>query len=101
MTQEETLIQEVTELLKELQGHIDDDFRATDDAEDDAPGMQVTIASNNGADWTYQTGDNSFTGSCYHYHHWGVGYLYRDSDCAETAAEMVDEVMEGIAQEVE
>jgi len=95
-THEETMIDEVTELLESLT--IDDDFRATDDPDDETPGMCVTIASDDGEEWTFQTGDNSFSGSCYHYHHWGVGYLYRDSDCREIAANMVDEVFEGMAQ---
>ena len=62
------------------------------------PGMQVTIASNDGEEWTYQTGDNSFTGSCYHCQHWGVGYLYRDTDTQDLAESMVGEVFEAITE---
>ena len=60
------------------------------------PGMMVTIASNDGEEWTYQTGDNSFAGSCYHYEKWGVGYLYRDTDTQDLAESMVGEVFDGI-----
>jgi len=91
---------EVTDLLENLKPEICDDYRATDDPEDTEPGMQITIASNDGKDWVYQTGDNSYSGSCYHKRHWGVGYLYRDSDCKGVAAEMVDQVFDGIASEV-
>ena len=97
-TQETKMIEEVTELLEALQLDIDDDARATDDPEDDIPGMCVTIASDDGEEWAFQSGDNSFTGSCYHYHNWGVGYLYRGSNCQGVATDMVDEVFEGIAQ---
>jgi hypothetical protein len=83
---------EVTALLRALIPEIEDDYRASDDPEDDAPGMQVTIGVNTetGA-WSYQTGDNSFTGGAYGYPVWGVGYLYRDSDPADVARDMVDD----------
>ena len=84
---------EVSELLRALIPYIDDDCMD----EDGEPILQVTIASNDGDEWSYQTGDNSFTGSCYHYHHWGVGYLTKDTDCDEQAEYMVDQVFEGIA----
>lgn len=95
-------ISEITELLEFLQTTIADDYRATDDPEDNQPGMQVTIATDGDRDssgqfsepWTYQTGDNSFAGNCYGYQYWGVGYLYRDSDCKEIAADMIEQCRE-------
>jgi hypothetical protein len=78
------IIEEVKALLDKLKPTIQDIFRANED-EDDEPGMSVTIATNDGSSWVYQTGDNSYTGSCYHYHYWGVMSLYRDSDTLEIA----------------
>lgn len=91
-------IRDVTKLLVALKGDIDEDFRATDDTDDDKPGMCVTVATTNGHDWTYQTGDNSFSGGCYHYRHWSVIYLYRDSNCRELAREAVEE-LRGLVEE--
>lgn len=86
----------VTELLKELQKNIGDDDRASDcDVYDDAACISVTIACSDSLDdWTYQTGDNSFTGSCYHFPYWGVSTLYRDSDCEALAAELIDDMLD-------
>lgn len=96
------LEREVTKLLKSLKSEIADEFRASDDPEDNTPGMQVTIGATpneeGGLDWDYQTGDNSYTGGAYGHHHWGVGYLYRRSNSREVAHGIVDEIAESIAQ---
>lgn len=83
----EKMESELMSLLAQLQLDIDDD----------TPGMCVTIATNDDvSDWTYQTGDNSFMGSCYHYPHWEVIYLYRDSFCCDLAKTAV----RGLAERV-
>lgn len=97
---EHDMIREVASLLCELRSTINDDYRASEDPDDDTPGMQVTIASDNGQSWVFQTGDNSYTGACYSYHHWGVGAVYQndcESDCRAMATQMVDEVFEQLA----
>lgn len=79
MSKRDEFLGELAALARELIPTIGDEYRASDDPSDDTPGMQVTI----GADakgWSYQTGDNSFTGGAYGCAHWGVGYLYRDTD---------------------
>ena len=92
-------IKDVTRLLISLKKQISDDYRATDDPDDNSPGMQVTIATTDGKDWDYQTGDNSYSGACYHYRHWAVIYLYRRSDCRALAREAVAECMEEVWRE--
>ena len=87
------------QLLRQLKAIIGDDHRATDDPEDDQPGMQVTIgytpeSEDENACWHYQTGDNSYTGGAYNHPHWAVIYLYRDSDPAELAADAVSQIHE-------
>jgi len=94
---EKAAIENVKALLDELIPEIGDEYRATDNPDDNEPGMMVTIASNTGHDWTYQTGDNSYMGSCYHKRFWGVGHLYRNTDTAALAEEMVNEVYDLIA----
>lgn len=92
-------ISEITALLRSLKKHIHDDCRASDDPEDDTPGMQVTIATTDGTGWSYQTGDNSYTGGCYQYQHWAVIYLYRRSNSRELAREAVSELRELMASD--
>lgn len=83
---------EVAALLADLIPEIRDDYRATDDADDDTPGMLVTVGADESGAWGYQTGDNSYTGGAYGYPAWGVGYLFRDSDPAEVAESIVNEI---------
>lgn len=96
------LEKQVTLLLKSLKGDIGDDYRATDDPDDNTPGMCVTIGASPQSDgvlsWSYQTGDNSFTGGAYSHSFWGVGWLYRRSNCKAIAHDMVEEIAEAIAQ---
>lgn len=82
-------------LVADLQREIDDNFRAYED--DDEPGMYITISVNaNCTTWSYQTGDNSYTGSCYGDPYWGVGAIYRDSDPAEVAQSLIDDLADAI-----
>jgi hypothetical protein len=52
-------------------------------------GMDVTVATTDGKEYTYQTGDNSYTGGCYHYQHWAVNTLFRNTDCLSMARDIV------------
>ena len=84
-------------LVASLIPQIDDDYRASDDPEDDTPGMCLTIgfkpaAIHKDASWSYQTGDNSYTGGAYGCPHWAVVSLYRDS--------VVSEVVDDIASQI-
>jgi len=92
------LEREITSLLKALKKQIGDDYRATDDPDDDKPGMCVTVSTRDGSDWSYQTGDNSFTGGCYGHPHWSVVYLNRRSNSAELAAEAVGELADAVRE---
>lgn len=90
---------EIKRLLVSLKPDICDDYRATDDPEDNTPGIQVTVSTKDFSDWSYQTGDNSFTGGCYGHPHWAVVYLYRRSNCTELAHEAVEELAEAVAMD--
>jgi hypothetical protein len=70
--------------------------------DDTTPGMLVTIGFTPGDDdkdwsWSYQTGDNSFTGGAYGHAHWGVIYLNRRSNSRELAKGAVDEIGDSVA----
>lgn len=85
-------VAEIASLLVALKREIADDYRCTDDPEDNKPGMLVTIGCNNAGKWGYQTGDNSFTGGAYGFPHWALVYLYHDSNCRELAREAIGEL---------
>lgn len=92
-------ITEIASLLTSLKSQIDDDFRCSDEPDDDTPGMQVTVSTSDGQSWSYQTGDNSFSGSCYGDRHWSIIYLDRKSNCRELARDAVAELRGMVAEE--
>ena len=90
---------ELTQLIASLIPEIADEYRASDDPDDDIPGMQLTVATDNDVScWNYQTGDNSFTGGAYGLPHWAVISLYRDTDPVEAAKEIADQWADLILQ---
>ncbi len=93
------LTMEIERLLIGLKPTIADEYRCSDEAEDMTPGIPVTIGASSFTSWSYQTGDNSFTGAAYGHHHWGVICLNRRSNCMELAAEAVDQIAETMASQ--
>lgn len=80
-------------LITDLKTQIGDEYRAYEDS--DEPGMAITIATDDECSgWVYQTGDNSYSGACYIYPHWGLGAVYRDSDPAEVVDELLSDLGE-------
>jgi hypothetical protein len=80
---------QIAALVAELIPTIGDEYRASED--DEVPGMMLTIGAD--ADgWSYQTGDNSYTGGAYSYSAWGIGYIYRDSDPAQVADDIASDL---------
>lgn len=98
------LERQITLLLKSLKPQIGNDYRASDDPDDNTPGMCVTVGATPQDDgslsWHYQTGDNSYSGGAYGHHNWGVVSLYRRSNCKELAHDCVDQIAESIEQAV-
>jgi hypothetical protein len=96
------LVPEWTRLLISLKKAIRDDYRCTDDLDDNTPGMLVTIgftpeSEASPASWHYQTGDNSYSGGAYGHPYWGIVYLTRRSNSREAAKEAADEIANLIA----
>ncbi len=83
---------EIRTLLISLKREIGDDYRTSDDHDDNTPGMCVTFGTNDGESWSYQTGDNSYTGGCYGCRHWSVISLYRRDNCTAHAKAIVEEL---------
>lgn len=85
-------IAELTSLIVSLKKEIGDEYRASDDPDDDTPGMAITIGCGyNG--WSYQTGDNSYTGAAYGYPLWGVGSIYRNTNSRQLARELIEDAL--------
>lgn len=82
-------IKELSELIMHVKTCIDDDCRAHE--EDSLPGIQLTCGINNEGGWSYQTGDNSYTGGAYHYPHWAVVTVYRRSNSREIARDILSQ----------
>jgi hypothetical protein len=81
-------------LCREVKKTIDDEYRAHE--EDEVPGILLTVGTSGetATSWSYQTGDNSFTGGAYHYPHWAVVSVYRDSNCLDLAHEIREQLAE-------
>jgi len=94
----QTMEKEIKTQLIALKKGIAHDYRASE--EDTTPGISVTFSTKDGSNWNYQTGDNSYTGSCYGDPHWSVVSLYRRSNCVQLAKEICEELQEAIAQSV-
>lgn len=80
-------IEELAGLIHAIKPDICDDYK---EEEADEPSICLTI----GADydgWSYQTGDNSYTGGAYHYPYWGVGYVTRRCNSRELAKEIIED----------
>ena len=88
-------IRELSALVKAVKSDICDDYRAFDD--DEMPGIQLTVAMNDDKEWNYQTGDNSYMGSCYHFPYWAVVGVYRNSNSVELAHEIQAELADNSA----
>lgn len=87
-------IKDVTTLIQAIKAEIQDDYRAFEDDED--PGILLTIASTDGKEWGWQTGENCYTGGAYKYAFWLVEGVYRNTNCRELAIEMVREIKDQI-----
>lgn len=80
-------LKELTTFIVELKKSIADDYRS-EGQEDDTPQMDVTVGANKTGAWSYQTGDNSYTGGAYGFPHWAVVTIHRRSNSREVAHEI-------------
>lgn len=91
-------IKELSALVRELKPTIGDEYRAPGCEDDTAPSMQLTVGWQESGEWSYQTGDNSFTGGAYSYPHWAVVTIDRRSDSRAIAREIRDQLAELASQ---
>jgi len=57
--------------------------------------LELTVAvSDDGSQWSYQTGDNSYTGGAYSLPHWAVTTIMPDSEHKEVYSEIISQLEE-------
>lgn len=86
-------IKEIRSLLSSLKKHYKQEIK-----ESGEQGLDVTVATTDGRNWNYQTGDNSFHGACYSFQHWSVVTLMPDSHCGRLARDVVQELNDMVAE---
>jgi hypothetical protein len=86
-------ISELTQLIRHLKRFITNDM-IDPDSDSKIPVMTLTIGSDLAGEWSYQTGDNSYTGGAYHYPFWAVTYINRRSNSVELARDIVSQLQE-------
>ena len=74
------------------------DLAYVDDCGDKQAYLDVTIGADSELSWSYQTGDNSYTGGAYGYPHWAVIQVWPTCNCAELADDAMRQVLGLIAQ---
>ncbi len=83
-------IVDLRKLFVLLRKEIDDDMV---DEGDDEPSIYVTIGWNDKTgNWSFQTGDNSYTGSAYFYPHWACVHIYRTGNLTDLAKSVREEL---------
>ena len=84
-------------LFKSIKKQIDSDT-VVETGDGYTKGIDVTIGfefdEENGLDWNYQTGDNSYTGGAYGFRNWATTTVCPRSNCIELAQDIVDQVLE-------
>jgi hypothetical protein len=87
-------IKDVSALVRDVKRcGIADDCRAFQ--EDDLPGIQLTVGWNpENGEWSWQSGDNSYSGSAYFFPIWGVAGVYRRSNSREVAKDIISQLDE-------
>ena len=64
-----------------------------DSDEDEISCGTLTIGLNDeGDEWSYQTGDNSFTGGAYSFPHWSVVYFTAGTTPGELLADLIRDI---------
>ena len=86
-------IKDLIALCKDVKKQIGNEYRAFEG--DELPGIQLTIGCDTETGkWSWQTGDNSYSGGAYFYPTWAVVGVYRRSNCTKLAREIVKELEE-------
>lgn len=93
------LIKDLSALIRSLKRTIGDDYRASDCEDDTTPSMDLTVGCNTETgEWSWQTGDNSYSGGAYSYPTWGVTSIDRRCNSREVARDLIDQIADQASQ---
>ena len=92
---------EIACLVRSVRSDISSEYRCSDDPDDNTPGICLTIGANRKGNWSYQTGDNSYTGGAYGFGAWAVVSVCRDSNSFELADDALDQLADALHSEIE
>jgi hypothetical protein len=86
-------LRDIAALVRDVRAQIQPAYRASED--DTQPGIQLTVATDDAFSmWSFQTGDNSYTGGAYGLPHWAVVAVYRDSNSFDVARDIYQQLQE-------
>lgn len=83
-------IKELASLIRSIKPDIQDAYK---DEPDDEPYISLTIGCSYHKNWSWQTGDNSFTGGAYGHPYWGLGVITRRCNSRELAKEIIEDCL--------
>ncbi len=95
-----TVDDKIKVLVPQVQSILED-YLADTHKSVDAETLQMTFASDDLETFTFQSGDNSYSGACYGLRNWGVVELGTDSDCKELAIDAVEQIADAVEMERE
>ena len=86
-------VKSLSSLIKALKPAIRDDYRAYADEpgldDENIPSLLLTVGWDaESGEWSWQTGDNSYSGAAYFNPHWGVVDVYRRSNSLDLARDI-------------
>lgn len=88
-------IKELSALVRGLKPRIMDDYRSEGCEDLPYPTMDLTVGwGPETGEWSYQTGDNSYTGGAYGFPFWAVATIDRRSNSREVAKELIAKLNE-------
>ena len=89
--------EEIKHLIDYVKSTIDPEWDEYE-GEEEIAYNDLTIGMNPAGEWSFQTGDNSFTGGAYGYPHWAVVSITEDSDPAEVFQDICDQLADLMEQ---
>jgi len=92
---------ELASLVRSVRSDISPEFRATDDPGDETPAICLTVGADRSGRWSYQTGDNSFTGGAYGFASWAVVTVDKGANSFALADEILSELGDALHSEIE
>jgi hypothetical protein len=85
-------IKDVSAIIRDIKPYIEDDYI---DYDDTLPSIDITIGCDPATgEWSWQSGDNSYTGGAYFFPIWGVGRVYRRTNSRKLAHDLIEQIAE-------